>query len=382
MIIGIVLEKIIKEKKINWIGTIISLLLSLGVCMYSYQNSIHTSKIITMIMMAFLIIGFCFIPFINAKNKYANVFTAMFLFIIIMSSCFDNYITTNARIPMYASDYTLEWENSEIVNDTGKALEWIKEKDKTFYRVEKNYSNFAAQGDSFIEQISTNTWYNSTMTPNMSKFYEKIYYNANITDQVKLFRLNDDSDIQALYLTNSKYILANTELPFQELEQINKIGDVYIYQNTTTDSIAKWYHQTLSSKEFESSERSERANMLYENVILNDKVMIDANSEAVVSPFSRTGLNEVSGTVEATGTGVLIISIPNDEGWQAYIDNQECQMMESDYGFIGIVVPEGNHKIQLKYSIPKLKEGSMISCIGMIGLIIECVYLKFKKTGN
>ena len=379
LVIGIVLEKIVKEKKISIIGTIISLLLSIGICIYSYDNSIHTSKIITIIIMMLLVGGFCLIPFINEKNKYANVVTALFVFVVIMSSCFDNYITTNARIPIYAGDYTLKWNDSELKNDTGKSLKWIKNRDKTFYRVEKNYSNFAAQGDSFIEQVSTNTWYNSTMTPNMSEFYTNIYCNANITNEVKFFRLNDDSDIQALYLTNSKYILADRELDFDELEEINKIGKVYIYENTTTDSIAKWYNKTLSEEEFESREQSERANLLYDNVIINSKVDIDENSEAVVSEFSRIGDTKLSGSINSTGNGILMISIPNDEGWRVYIDNKEGKILEADYGFIGIIVPKGKHNIRLEYSIPKLKEGAIISSIGIVFLIIELIINRKKE---
>jgi len=387
LIIGIVFEKVIREKKINHIGTVISLLLSAGICIYSYNNSIDNSKLITLIVSGLLAAGFCLIPFINGKNKYANVFMSLFVFLIIMSSCFENYMTTNARKPVYAESYLLEWDDSELVTDTGKALNWIKENDKTVYRVEQNYSNFASKGDSLIEQVSTNTWYNSTMTNNMSAFYSKIYYNANITDAVKFFRLNDDSDTQALYLTNSKYILSEGPLDLSEVEvfqdydgfeEINRFGDIYIYRNKATDSIAKWYSKTMTSKEFESLDKSVRANMLYSNVIIDDKVSIDSGSEAIIGDFVRDG-DRITGSVDSNGKGILMLSIPNDEGWEVYIDGQESKLYEADYGFLGVVVSEGEHSVELKYHIPMIKEGAIVSLIGLVSLVIMCFLSREKK---
>ena len=154
------------------------------------------------------------------------------------------------------------------------------------------------------------------------------------------------------------------------IEQINKIGEVYIYRNTNTNSIAKWYNKTISEEEYMELSDEEKAQKLYDYVIINDDVNIDENSNAEVSEFNLEKQTLVSGTVKSDGTGLLLLAIPNEEGWNAYIDGNKLESYKVDYGLIGVVVPEGEHKIELKYSTPKMNIGIILSVIGIINLIV------------
>lgn len=385
IIVGIVWEKVIIKNKINIWGLLLSTILTFCIFYSSFKevSGMDIKPIITYGTLLLLIIGFLTLFLINRKNKYANIFIYCFLAVILVNTCFDDFITTKYRKFLIANSYTLTWDNQfNLTNDTGKAINFIKENDKSFYRIEKNYIDFVLLGDSFIEQNSSVVWYNSAINPSIDAFYKNIYRNSYQAPHLKTFSLKDDSDLQALYLTNSKYILSKQSLDNKDLEEINKIGDVYIYKNINTNSIAKWYNQTISEDEYMELSEEEKSEKLYNYAIVNENLDIVENSNAIVSEFNLLSQTKVSGEVTADNLGLLMVAIPNEEGWNAYIDNNLVDTYKVDYGFIGIVVPEGKHEIEIRYTTPKMKEGIILSLIGLVDLIAIFFVYNNKKISD
>ena len=377
LIVGIVFEKVIKENKINIWGLIISAGLSIGVWWISYQKVTIENINVAQLMLIFLIIGFIVLMFINKKNKHSKVFMGIFIFLIISTTIFDDYITTNHRKYKEASDFPLTWNKSELIDDTGKAVSWIKENDKSFYRIEEyGYSNISTFGDPFIYQLPSTTWYNTTSSEDICEFYDNVYPNANFLKYYKITSLKDEADLQALYLLNSKYILTKGPIDIDGVEEINRFGEVYVYNNTKTNSIAKWYTKTITKDEFAQLEGNERNSKLYDYVITNDSIKLDENARATVSEFNLIKQTELTGNVMSEGTGLLMLSVPAQEGWNVYIDDELVENYKVDYGFIGVVVPTGEHEIKLKYSVPKIEIGIIFSCIGLINLAIIIILIR------
>lgn len=69
---------------------------------------------------------------------------------------------------------------------------------------------------------------------------------------------------------------------------------------------------------------------------------------------------------------VLFTSIPAVDGWKAYVDGEEAEIVKviNDV-FIGLRLPEkGDHEIELRYSCPGLKEGCVLTLVGLALLIV------------
>ena len=378
LIVGTVWERIIKENEINIFGLIISTVLSLYVWKNSINQLANGNQQIILTILTFLIIGYVTLYFINKKNKYSNIFKCIFFIMILITTCYDDSVTTKYRKIENSDSFSLTWNGSDLTNDTGKAIKWIKENDKTFYRVEKDYIDFSTLGDSFIEQNSSVKWYNSTMNSDVDAFYKNIYPNAYAATHVKRFSLIDTLDLQALYLTNSKYILSKKKIDVNGIEKTNEIGEVNIYKNTKTESIAKWYNKTISKEEYTQLTDKEKSEKLYDYAIINENINIEKDSKAKLGNFNLVKPTQISGNVSADKEGLLMVAIPNEEGWNSYIDGKLVEKYKVDYGFIGIVVPEGEHKIDIKYTAPKMKEGSILSVIGLINFAI-IFFMKDKK---
>ena len=87
----------------------------------------------------------------------------------------------------------------------------------------------------------------------------------------------------------------------------------------------------------------------------------------------------IEGTIKVDQDMSMMSSIPYDEGWHVYIDDKEVDTYGQYDALLGFDIPKGNHNIKLKYSIPYLKEGSIVSLITLVSIISFELIKKHKK---
>jgi Bacterial membrane protein YfhO len=93
--------------------------------------------------------------------------------------------------------------------------------------------------------------------------------------------------------------------------------------------------------------------------------------------------NHLKYTSDNTNLGLAIFSeMYYKEGWNAYIDGKLTPHFRADYTLRAMEIPAGKHKIEFKFEPEVVKTGSLIalvSCIGMLFLLVGGVYLERKK---
>lgn len=87
----------------------------------------------------------------------------------------------------------------------------------------------------------------------------------------------------------------------------------------------------------------------------------------------------LTGTIRTTKDKFLCFSIPYDEGWTAYVDGERVNLVQANVGFMGVELPAGEHDIELKYWIPGLTAGIVLSGTGLLGMVGLAIYEKKKK---
>lgn len=115
-----------------------------------------------------------------------------------------------------------------------------------------------------------------------------------------------------------------------------------------------------------------------------DEDVLNANLEALVNEREEQGSLEVydyddtkiKGKINCTKDGTLLLTIPYNVGWKAYVDGKIVETYCVDYGFTGIDMTEGVHEVELKFELPGLKIGLVISICSMIMAVFICVRLK------
>ena len=89
------------------------------------------------------------------------------------------------------------------------------------------------------------------------------------------------------------------------------------------------------------------------------------------------GTNELSGTIDITGNKILCITVPCEDGWTAYVDGQKAEILRANYAFTGLNLSEGHHEIVLKYHVPYLAEGVIVSLASLC--ITAALFVVLKK---
>ena len=66
----------------------------------------------------------------------------------------------------------------------------------------------------------------------------------------------------------------------------------------------------------------------------------------------------------------VMISIPYSEGWTAYLDGEEAEILKADEAFMAVKVPKGKHILMLYFFTPYLITGLVISGAAMFAVFI------------
>lgn len=87
------------------------------------------------------------------------------------------------------------------------------------------------------------------------------------------------------------------------------------------------------------------------------------------------GKNQIECDVAASKDETLLITTPWSSGWSATVDGTPTEVQVADVAFMAIHVPEGEHKVTLRYRTPGLLAGAVITACGAA----ETVYLAKRK---
>lgn len=380
------------------------------------------------------------------------------------------------------------------------ALTAIAEEDSSFFRVEKDYT--VGTNTSCLNSLAQNymgvSTYNSTLNAYTSEYVQKLWMNLQTLNHAHLSFANASAEISSAALCNVKYVLSKkSDYGVPGYELFGQYGDIYVYRNTHTEDLGKFYTSVFTSSDYETFASSLDTNaLLAENVICDtvpeltrsadqlsgyvktevaDQAIIRTDSEdghtvtltlpqnAAASPsdsllldFSLTlpqgssgilyaeigghstqltaengiiqasltipdgtdsltlslpsgslagitldnlhlyrqsepdlsslsdGIHmdslvrdsTVTGTAEVSSDGILMLAIPYENGWHAYVDGKEVNIERVNYGFTGISLTAGQHDIRLVYRCPGLNIGIAGSAVSaFLTAVIWGIYL-------
>lgn len=376
--IGYVINKMILDKKISLTLIIISLISTLSIWLSSFYVQERSLHKISCVILLIIMLGYMLLILFRCTKKHKSLILYLFIVLVIGSNIFDNYISTNNRGILSNRQVLQLYKN---VDNTSKVINYLQDKDNSYYRVEKQYYDYSLLSDSLLEFYSTNTVYNSTLNSNVQKYYDYLYPTSNVRGAIKVASIKSDNDVKILSLTNSKYILSNEEISIDGLELMERIDNIYIYKNKYTDSIAKWYNKTILKSDFEAMEENKKIDLLLDTAIVDNEVSIDQKSEATIEKFYLANA-KIKGKVSTNGKGLLMLSIPKEDGWNVYVNGKKTNIININYGFIGIELKEGTYDIEAKYEVPKMRIGILISILGIVTLIVSSLIIHLYNKGE
>ena len=91
------------------------------------------------------------------------------------------------------------------------------------------------------------------------------------------------------------------------------------------------------------------------------------------------GTNTIQGNINLNNDKILFLSVPYSKGWKAIVDGKEQKILQANTMYMALPLKKGLHKIQLRYCTPGLKEGIILSFVGLGMCIVVCSYKKKVK---
>ncbi len=77
----------------------------------------------------------------------------------------------------------------------------------------------------------------------------------------------------------------------------------------------------------------------------------------------------IEGTLTSNRDGIFFTSIPYDEGWEIFIDGEKAETKKAAGYFLSCPIEKGDHEITLKYTVPGIKLGAVLSLLSLIALL-------------
>lgn len=79
--------------------------------------------------------------------------------------------------------------------------------------------------------------------------------------------------------------------------------------------------------------------------------------------------NVLKGNVSAENAGWIFFSVPYDAGWSVKIDGKPQALLRANASFMAAALSAGEHEVVLEYETPLLKEGIILSCVGVAAVV-------------
>lgn len=94
--------------------------------------------------------------------------------------------------------------------------------------------------------------------------------------------------------------------------------------------------------------------------------------------------NCVSGDITLEEDKILVLSIPYQNGWTAYVDGEPVKLQRANYMYMALPLEAGNHTIKLTFAIPGIKYALVIMPGAVVLFIILCfvTWLYRRKKGK
>lgn len=309
------------------------------------------------------------------------------------------YTTLNKRDIISAS----EWKEKSGFNDySSDAVKVLNDQDKTFYRIEKDYSSGTAIHSSTNDPMVQG--YNGTTV------YTAFNHKSQVAFMAELGIINPKNEFETRWLTGLKnrplllghlgvkYVLSKNVIPFKNFgyDSLTKVGDVTIFKNPNALPMGFTYDEFMTDSNFKNLSALQKDLGLLNAFVIPDadkskfeklketkdsvsvltieelKKLSDERKKEVlqISSFSN---NEFKGELTLSSPKLLYLSIPFDDGWKIESDGIFQKPIKVNYGMTGVLLDKGKHSIIINYEPPFLKVeiwATILGCLIYLSLLI------------
>lgn len=415
------LDKIIKGLRINFpvLGMTLATLLLLLYFPYSlhFQNG-HgenvkwdavidhglQTKIALLLTLAALNLG---LFSVKKGRQYVQISLLALTFVELAAL---NHDTVNQREAVTTAEIS---EKSGYNDHSIEALAFIRQQDKDFFRIEKNYGSaptkIASLNDSKVQHYFGTSSYTSFNQLNYINFLSSSdVLNANIEKETR-WAFGVKNELLLQILTGVRYFLFKGNWQFypelaNAYTEAGRFGDVTVLKSKYALPMGVAYDTYIVQSDFSKLDAPRKHKAMLKAIVIPDDMAAgfpDMNkisgSEPGLAPYNpdelardteklkansfhiqRFANNAFDGDIQTKIKQLVFFSFPFDEGWKAKVNGENASILMVDGGLSAVSVGPGRNIITLRYTPPFVKTGLPLT---LLGLVIFAAML-FRYTGR
>ena len=278
------------------------------------------------------------------------------------------------------------------------AIKYIKNTDKSFYRINKDYGSgvsiHQSINDAKVQGYYGTSSYNSFNQKNYIKFLSSMDMIDPKDENATRWAMGLENRPVLFSIIGGKYWLA--KLVGHQFEKVGydyvaKFGNISLFKNRYALPLAFAYRQVLDNGSFKTLSRLQKDIYLLRGCVVANE---DADLLAAGNKFNiadTTGLfsldlygqyvsalrrdtlaithfkeDHIKGVINSSAPEILFFSIPLDEGWSATINGSPAKIYNINCGLMGLKIPAGKSEVDLSFESRLMKKGAMVSLFSIL----------------
>jgi len=307
-----------------------------------------------------------------------------FLILVIVEVTLAARMTVH-RTPGALTPFFISRGENYFDSGTGGALQYIADRDTSFFRIEKAY-NDAYLNDSLIQNYFGTQSYYGFASNGVVDFYRSLGL-SNHSPRLASYRYGFEKRSALQSLLGVKYFLCRNDEQCSGLigfSPIKNIEDVRIYVNNHVLPFGRVFHQQMDKKLFSQLSFEEKDKALLSAVVVNSPIGAIPFYKLEEEPVSYEQMAEAAGrdneifqldewnqeffagTITVNREGILFFPVPYDQGWHLNLNGKSAELLQIDYGFSGVYLPaDGTYQVELFYIPHFLTTAMLISIVSV-----------------
>src|ERR1700757_818996 len=403
------LHYIIKTESVNKIvlGVTVSVLLIL---LYTpaaqFKPAINQGyrSIVTVLIFTYagLLLG------LTSKGSSKGTYKMILMLVCFFELIYNANTTINKRNLVTAQELTGKVGYNDYSVD---AIKLIKEKDKSFYRINKDFGSGLAIhrsiNDAKVQGYFGTTSYYSFNQKNYIKFLGDFNVINPKDENATRWASGIESRPLLFSTLSGKYWLSKRPDNYLKgfgYDSIAQFGDVKVFKNRYSVPFGIASDVVLNESAFKKLSPTQKDFFALRGLVVadedNDLLSFTKrfNLEDTVATFSFEKYNQyvnelkkdsliitqfkesdIKGDITVASPKILFFSIPFDEGWKATINNTDAKLYRVNAGLTGLKLPAGKNSIELKFEPRLMKKGLLVSIIALVIFIALLIMDKIKS---
>jgi len=310
--------------------------------------------------------------YLNAKKKLSAVWlTAAFTVIILvdMVPIANRYLNSNNFIPARKAENPFQPSvaNLDILKDTDPSYRVLDISASTFNDATASYFHQSIGGYHGAKLQRYQDVIEMHIQPEISILFTTLRENPNLTS------INQSlAGLEVLNMLNTRYVIFNPASP--------PIRNLYGFGNAWNTDKIQWVDS--ANEEIESLRDTDLMTTAvihreFEGALQGFVPVMDTNATVQLVSYQPNHL--VYESKSERPNLVVFSEIWYTKGWKAYINGQETPLIRANYLLRALVVPDGEHLIEMKFEPDVWAVGEKVSFAGSFILILLVIGLALKE---